>query len=178
MSNFSPLLERNHAFATGDAHVGITPVPNHQLIVVTCMDHRVDPAHVLGIDLGDAMVLRNAGGRVNDDVIDEILFIATLTETVFGENALSFEVAVVHHTQCGTGFLADPEFRANYARRIGGDEEALAAQAVIDPEATVRHDVERILSSSAVPTRVSVSGHIYDLDTGLVTTVEPARSRS
>lgn len=178
MSNFGPLLERNRAFAASDAHVGIAASPNHQVMVVTCMDHRVDPAHMLGIELGDAMVLRNAGGRVDDSVVDEILFIATLTETVFGENAPPFEVAVVHHTQCGTGYLADPAFRADYAGRIGADEEALAAVAVVDPEVTVRADVERILSSSAVPTRVSVSGHVYDLDTGLVTTVEPARSRS
>ena len=178
MSNFDPLLERNRAFAARNGHVGIAPPPNHQVMVVTCMDHRVDPAHVLGIELGDAMVLRNAGGRVNDEVIDEIAFIATLTETVFGENAPPFEVAVVHHTQCGTGYLADPTFRATYASRIGGDEETLATQAVVDPQATVRHDIERILSSSAVPTRVSVSGHIYDLDTGLITTVEPTHSQS
>ena len=178
MSDFSPLLERNLAFAATDAHAGVGGPPHYQVMVVTCMDHRVDPAHVLGIELGDAMVLRNAGGRVNDEVINEIVFIATLTETLFGDNAPPFEVAVVHHTQCGTGYLADPTFRASYASRIGGDQQALAAQAVVDPEATVRDDIERILSSTAVPSRVSVSGHIYDLDTGLVTTVEPAHSPS
>ncbi len=178
MSNLDRLLERNQSFAAREGHVAVSQLPAHQAMVVTCIDHRVDPAQVLGIELGDALVLRNAGGRVNDDVINEVAFIGALTEMMLGENAPPFEVAVVHHTKCGTGFLADPAFRASYAALIDGDEDALAAQAVIDPHATVRADVERILSSPLVPARVSVSGHVYDLDTGLVTTVEPARTRS
>ena len=71
------------------------------------MDGRVDPAHILGVELGDALVMRNAGGRVNDEVISEIAFIGALTEQLFGDDAPPFEVAVLHHTACGTGFLAD-----------------------------------------------------------------------
>jgi carbonic anhydrase len=80
-------------------------------------------------------------------------------------------VAVVHHTKCGTGFLADPQFRSTFAARSGLDEDMLAAQAVIDPEATVRIDVARLVASPRVPDTVIVSGHVYDLDTGLVTTI-------
>jgi carbonic anhydrase len=80
-------------------------------------------------------------------------------------------VAVIHHTQCGTGFLADPQFRSTFAARSGLDEGVLAAEAVIDPEATVRIDVARLVASPRVPDTVTVSGHVYDLDTGLVTTI-------
>ena len=88
MSNLEPLLERNQAFAANGGHEGLTPLPTHMLFLVTCIDGRVDPAHVLGADLGDALVLRNAGGRVNDEVINEIVFIAALTEEILGDDAV------------------------------------------------------------------------------------------
>ena len=174
MSNLAPLLERNQDFARTGAHAGLTPIPAHQLFVVTCIDGRVDPAHVLGVALGDALVLRNAGGRVTDEVVDEITFVATLTETMFGDDAPPFEVAVIHHTSCGSGFLADDQFRRTYADRIGKDQRRLEELAVTDPAASVRSDAERLLRSPALPSRVSVSGHVYDVDTGLVTTIVPA----
>jgi carbonic anhydrase len=173
MSNLDPLLERNQAFARAGGHLGISPMPEHQLFIVSCIDPRVDPAHILGAGLGDALVLRNAGGRVTNEVIDEIAFIAQLTETMFGDDAPSFEVAVVHHTSCGTRFLADDAFRRSFASRIDADETELAAAAVTDPIQSVRRDVEKLATSPLVPSRMTVSGHVYDVDTGLVETVVP-----
>lgn len=72
---------------------------------------------------------------------------------------------------CMTGLLADPGFRARFAARSGLDEARLAAEAVTDPETTVRVDVARLVLSSAVPPTIVVSGHIYNLDSGLVTTL-------
>ena len=174
MSDFDPLLERNQAFAATGAHSGLTPFPAHQVMVVTCMDARVDPAHTLGLDLGDALVLRNAGGRVTDDVLAEVAFMAELTELMQGDDAPPFEVAVIHHTACGSGFLADDDFRGRLARRTGRDEADLAAAAVTDPEATVRTDVAAVTGSAMLPSRVQASGHVYDLDTGQISTVVPA----
>jgi carbonic anhydrase len=171
MSNLDPLLERNQAFARTRAHQGLSPMPSQQLFVVSCIDARVDPTHILGAGLGDALVLRNAGGRVTDEVINEIAFIAALTESMFGDDAPPFEVAVIHHTSCGTRFLADDAFRRSFAARIDADETELAAAAVTDPIQSVRRDVEKLLASPLVPSRVTVSGHVYDVDTGLVETV-------
>jgi carbonic anhydrase len=78
------------------------------------------------------------------------------------------------HTQCGTGALADDGFRRRYAERIGADEAALRDQAVLDPTATVLRDVELLRSAPQVPDRVRVSGHVYDVVSGLVETVVPA----
>jgi hypothetical protein len=75
MTNLDPLLERNHAFAGTGVHAELTPMPRLSLFVITCIDGRVDPARVLGLELGDALVLRNAGGRVTDEVIEEIAFV-------------------------------------------------------------------------------------------------------
>ena len=174
MSKLDPLLERNQSFAQAGGHDGVTPMPNHQVLVISCMDHRVDPAHILGIDLGDALVLRNLGGRVSDETIRDIAFIAALTETMFGDEAPPFEVAVIHHTECGSGFLADDDFRRGFADRVGASEQELAAQAVTDPAQSVLADVEALLASPLLPGRMSVSGHVYDVTSGLVTAVAAA----
>jgi carbonic anhydrase len=148
------------------------------VVVVTCLDHRVDPAIVLGLQLGDAPVIRNAGGRVTQAVIDDIAFLAFLAEQLFaGQTAPDrlFEVAVVHHTQCGTGFLADPAFRRKAAETTGLAEADLEASAVTDPHITVKADVEHLLTSPLLSPKVSVSGHVYDIATGRVATAIDAR---
>lgn len=142
-------------------------------MVVTCLDPRVDPAHFLGLRLSDAMVVRNVGGRVTPEVINNVAFIAQLAESVLPDGPL-FEVAVIHHTQCGTGALADDGFRHSYAERIGVDETSLRGDAVLKPTETVKRDVERLCAASAISPRVTVSGHVYDVLTGLVETVLPA----
>jgi carbonic anhydrase len=81
---------------------------------------------------------------------------------------------VIHHTQCGTGALADDNFRRRYGERIGADESTLLTRAVLDPAATVTRDVERLRHAPAISPRVTVSGHVYDIVTGRVETVIPA----
>jgi carbonic anhydrase len=165
-------LARNAGFAAGGGHRNAVVFPRLRLFVVTCLDPRVDPAHVLGLGLGDAMVVRNVGGRVTPEVIDDVAFIAQLAENAVPGGPL-FEVAVLHHTQCGSGALADKSFRRRYAERIGADESALRATAVLDPAATVTHDVEVLRSAPAISSRVPISGHVYDVTSGCVHTVAP-----
>lgn len=172
-ANVDVALERNRAFAAAGDHEGAVVFPNLRLFVITCLDPRVDPAHFLGLDLSDAMVVRNAGGRVTPEVIEDVAFIGQIVEGAIPDGPL-FEVAVIHHTQCGTGALADDTFRRSYAERIGADESSLRDRAVLDATATVAIDVERLRAAAAIPARVRVSGHVYDVTTGLVHTVVPA----
>ena len=177
MTKMTLLFERNAQFAVSyePAALGI---PSQQVLIVTCLDHRVDPAIVLGLELGEAPVIRNAGGRVTQAVVDDVAFLAVLAEQLFVDQDdpdTLFEVAVVHHTQCGTGFLSDPAFRRQVAEVTSLSEAALEASAVVDPHATIGADVERLLTSESLPTNVSVSGHVYDIATGRVTTTHDAR---
>ena len=103
-------------------------------------------------------------------MIDDVAFIGQLAENLLPDGPL-FEVAVIHHTQCGSGALADRTFRRRYAQRIGADEATIREHAILDPAATVTRDVERLRSARAIPARVSVSGHVYDVVTGLVQTI-------
>jgi len=167
MTRMTPLLARNEQFARTYTPAALG-IPAAQLLVVTCLDHRVDPAIVLGLQLGEAPVIRNAGGRVTQAVIDDIAFVAFLAEQLFGGQDAAdtlFEVAVIHHTQCATGFLADP----------GLADAALAASVVADPHATVQADVERLLTSPLLTPKVSVSGHVCAIATGRLTTAVDAR---
>jgi carbonic anhydrase len=177
MTKMNPLLERNEQFARTYTPAALG-LPTAQVLLVTCLDHRVDPAIVLGLQLGEAPVIRNAGGRVTEAVIDDIAFLAFLAGQLSagqGPRDTLFEVAVLHHTQCGTGFLADPGFRRQAAGATGLSEAALEASAVADPYATVKADVERLLTSPRLSPKVSVSGHVYDIATGRVTTTLDAR---
>ncbi len=163
-------LHRNRAFATAGRHQGAVVLPNLRLFVITCLDPRVDPSHVLGLDLSDAVVVRNVGGRVTSEVIADVAFVSQLAERAIPDGPL-FEVAVIHHSQCGAAVLADDGFRGEHAQRVGIDEATLRERAILDPEQTVQADVERLRSSRAIPARVTTSGHVYDVETGLVKTV-------
>jgi carbonic anhydrase len=174
-ANIDSALQRNRVFAAAGGHRGAVVFPKLRLFVITCLDPRVDPAHFLGLGLSDAMVVRNVGGRVTPEVINDVAFIGQLAENVLPDGPL-FEVAVIHHTQCGTGALVDDTFRRRYAERIGADESTLREHAVLDPAGTVTRDVERLHFAPAISPRVTVSGHVYDVVTGLVETVIPASS--
>ncbi len=173
MSGLQDLLVRNRDFAAFEGHLGARVMPTLGLGILTCLDPRVDPASFLGLRLSEAMVLRNAGGRVTDRVIADLSFTTFMAQTM--ATGAGIEIAVIHHTECGTGFLADEAFRMSYAAHSGYSEDDLVAEAVTDPFATVQHDTELLLTHSLLPEAVSVSGHVYDLATGEITTVVPAR---
>jgi carbonic anhydrase len=177
MSNIDSLLFRNAAFAASDVRQQ-TPrlpfLPHRGLYVITCIDPRVDPADFLGLEFGEAIVARSVGGRVTPAVIQDVAYIGYLVETKAPEGPY-FEAAIIHHTDCGSGLLADEELRHGFSQRTGYDEHTLADLPVLDPTATVRADVERLLSDPRISRHITVSGHVYDVQTGLVTTVaEPA----
>jgi carbonic anhydrase len=173
VAGIDTVLTRNRAFATARGHEGASLFPNLGLLVVTCLDARVDPAHILGVGLGDALVMRNNGGRVTPQVIDDLAYVSQLAEAARPDGPL-FEVAVIQHTQCGAARLADDAFRRQYAERIGADEAGLREYAIADPVETVASDVERLRSAGAISSRIMFSGHVYDVATGLVETVTPA----
>jgi len=170
-------LARNRSFAAAGGHEGAVVFPNLRLFVITCLDPRVDPAHFLGLGLSDAMVVRNVGGRVTPEAINDVAFIGQIVESALPDGPL-FEAAVIHHTQCGAGALADDTFRHRYAERIGADDSSLRDRAILDPAVTVTRDVELLRSAPAISPRISVSGHVYDVVTGLVETVIPADAKA
>jgi carbonic anhydrase len=178
MSNFDELLRNNTRFAATGAKERVPAIPflpHKQVYILTCIDPRVDPAQVFGLELGDAIVARTVGGRVTPAVIQDLAWISYLHE-VKTPDADWFELAIVHHTDCGSGFFADDALRHGFAAR-GFDDAELAKLAVLDPAATVPLDVEKVIESPQVSAKIKVSGFSYDVKTGLVSTVVPPESR-
>jgi len=172
MTGSGSLSGRNAAFATTGAwrDMPIPFLPRQHAYVITCIDPRVDPALFFGLELGDAVVSRNVGGRVNSSIIEQVAYLSYLVETKAPDGPW-FEVLVVHHTDCGSGFLADEDFRRGYAQRTGLNEADLATVPVLEPKKTVHVDVDKLLSAPQLSPWITVSGHVYDLGTGLVSTV-------
>jgi carbonic anhydrase len=149
MADIHALLRRNEHFAT--THEGGPIYPRSNVCVITCLDPRTDPANFLELGVGDAVVIRNAGGRVTQALIDDLAFITYLSETVVKPDGPPLEVAVIHHNKCGTHFLANADFRHAFEAHVGAEDKdaELAARAVTDPKKTVRNDVELLLSSTS-----------------------------
>jgi carbonic anhydrase len=178
MSNLDTLLERNTQFARTDAKdrgPQIPFIPNRQTFVITCIDPRVDPSELFGLDLGDAIVSRNVGGRVTPAMLQDVAWISYLHE-VKTPDAEWFDIVVMHHTDCGSGLFADADLRRGFAARGFADSD-LDRLPVLDPTETVREDVAVLLAYPNLSANVRVAGWAYDVATGLVTAVTPPRSR-
>lgn len=158
------LLDANRAFAA-EFTGGDTPKrPARQLFVLTCMDARVDPLRLLGLELGDAHVMRNAGGRVSDDALRSVVISSALLGTR--------EVVVIHHTDCGLGHTTDEQVRRDLAEQ-GVDVGNLWIGAFDDLDASVRDDVATLRSSLAAAD-IAVTGYVYDVRTGALRQVDDA----
>ena len=146
------LLEANRAYAKG--HSGTSgPEPSRRLAVVTCMDTRIDLLRVLGLGLGEAHVIRNAGARVTDDVLRSL----ALSTHVLGVDT----VVLVQHTKCGLTGVTDRELRD----RTGA---AIEFFAISDHAEVLTQDVERILSVPWLEPLRTAAGWLYDVETGLM----------
>ena len=179
MSSFDSWLKRNKEFAAQQS-AGGTLMPSlpraltHlKAIVITCADMRVDPAHVLGIKPGEAVVMRNIGGRITPGILKELALLGRIGE-VAGENAGGdgeFHLIVMQHTDCGmTRLTGNPEMLAHYFQV---KESELKAKAVPDPRAAVRSDVALLRAIPDLPSAWIISGLVYDVATGLVDVVAP-----
>lgn len=171
MSSIDTLVSRNRARAAAGAHEGLTMRPRLGSCVLTCLDPRVEPASFLGLSAGDAVVLRNAGGRVTPEVQRDL---AVMTELARGPRGPEDRllVAVVHHSQCGTAALADAAFRQRVADSSGDPAAALVALAVTDPARSVRTDVARLRAHPVLGRRLLVVGLVYDVVSGLLEVVD------
>jgi carbonic anhydrase len=158
MSALDDVLAANERFASAFTAGDLPAPPGSHLAVLTCMDARILPLGVFGLELGDAHVLRNAGGRVTDDVLRSLL----VSTHVLGVRA----IAVVHHTLCGMRATTDDELRAKVTEATGHSPGDLEFHAVTDADADLRSDVERLTQSGLLPAGTDVRGYEYDVQTG------------
>ena len=179
MSDLECMLERNRDFAARQSAAGaLIPslpraLPNVRAIIIGCADMRVDPAHVFGIKPGEAVVMRNIGGRITPGLLEQLGLLGRIGE-VAGEipgGSGEFHIIVLQHTDCGITRLAgDADMLTRYFQIQEAD---LKTKAVTDPRAAVAVDVALLRAIPALPKEWLVSGLVYDVETGLVEIVVP-----
>ena len=180
MNSLDSMLRRNKDFAARQSAAGtLMPslpqaLPNVKAIIIGCADMRVDPADILGIKPGEAVVMRNIGGRITPEVLEQLGLLGRIGE-VAGEipgGGGEFHLIVLHHTDCGiTRLVGNPAMLAHYFQI---PEAELKTKAVTDPRAAVAADVALLRAIPALPSEWLISGLVYDVATGLVEVVVPA----
>jgi carbonic anhydrase len=163
MAEFDTFQTANAAFVE-QFDKGAAPMPPaRHVAVVTCMDARLHPEKFLGLEIGDAHVIRNAGGRVSEDAIRSLVISQRLLGTT--------EVVVIHHTDCGMITFQNEDLRAKIQTDLGVDVGGRDFLPFTDLEQSVRDDIETIRESALIPKGITVSGAIYDVHTGKLTPV-------
>lgn len=167
------LIDRNKWFAAAFDHADLSILPKLQTVIVACGDARVDPAHVLGLELGEAVVLRNNGGRATRAVIEEIAMLAFLVNTLTEGRETGFNVILMQHTQCGAQRLANPDLQKMLQEKIGVD---VSDHAITDQESDLIADIDRLTAAPELPDAITVSALLYDVATGAAREIAPTAS--
>jgi carbonic anhydrase len=170
MSVSDELVQANAEYAKTFDRGNLPMPPARRLAVVTCMDARIDPSRQLGLEEGDAHVIRNAGGLARDALRSLVI-----SQRLLGTN----EIAVIHHTDCGMLTFTNSDLHAKVKQDLGADASNIDFLPFADLEESVREDVAFLLSSPLIPGDVIIRGFLYDVHTGKLNEVqfEPAAQR-
>jgi carbonic anhydrase len=158
MSITDETLEANTQYASNFTHGDLPAPPARHLAVITCMDARLHPEKFLGLDLGEAHIIRNAGGRASDDALRSLIISAHL----LGTN----EFMVIHHTDCGMLSFSNNELQYHLKEETGEDASHIDFLPFSDLEDSVRNDIQTVRESPFISNDISIRGFIYDVHTG------------
>src|SRR5881398_37022 len=162
MSATDDLLANNAQYAENFTKAELPLPPAKKLAVVACMDARIVVSRILGLEEGDAHVIRNAGGVITDDEIRSL----AISQRLLGTE----EIILVHHTDCGMLTFTDDDFKKSIQAEVGF-KPAWASEAFTDLDEDVRQSIARIRNSPFIPKKDSVRGFVFDVATGKLSEV-------
>ena len=177
MSNLDVMLKRNKEYAAQKSEPGdpmLQALPKVKAVIIGCADMRVDPAYVLGIKPGEAVVIRNIGGRITPGLLEQMGMLGRIGEVAGAApgGGGEFHLIVLQHTDCGMTRLAkDTSMVAHYFQI---PEKEVEAKSILDPRAAVAVDVAALRAIPALPGEWLISGLVYDVKSGVVEVVVPA----
>jgi carbonic anhydrase len=163
MTVIDQLVDNNEGYAASFDKGDLPLPPAHKVAVVACMDARLDPARVLGLEEGDAHVIRNAGGVITDDEIRSL----AISQNLLGTE----EIVLIHHTDCGMLTFTDDQF-ADQLEEATGERPDWHAHAFDDLDENVRASRRKIEESPFIPKTHSVRGFVYEVETGRLRPVD------
>jgi carbonic anhydrase len=166
MGSYDAMLDANARFVEGFDQGDAQLPPNRPVAVLTCIDARVVPPLFLGLGIGDAHVLRNAGGRASDDALRSLIISSQLLGTR--------QLMVIHHTDCGMLTFTNEDAWTMLEDATGTSARDIDFLPFSDVEASLREDVRTIRDNPFIPKDAEVTGWVYDVGTGRVTQVEDA----
>jgi len=155
---FDDLLAANRRYASRFHDPGVAGVAAKELAVLTCIDSRIDPLAMLGLQPGDAKIIRNAGARVTDDALRSLVLSANLLG--------ARRICVVQHTNCAMVGSTEDEMRARVTDASGADASGWEFLVSLDQTTTLREDIERIRECPLIPATVEIGGFVYDVHSG------------
>ena len=158
MSYFEQFMKANQAYVALHGQLNLPLKPKTRVAIVTCMDSRLHIAQALGLALGDAHILRNAGGRVTEDMIRSLV----ISQQQMGTR----EIVVLHHTDCGAQTFNNEDFQEHLKHELGVDVSGKDFLPFQDVEESVREDMKLLRECPLIPDDVIISGAVYDVDTG------------
>ena len=165
MSVFDEMLAHNRGYAKKFDLGHLQTPPVRKLVILTCMDSRMDLEQLLGLRVGDAHMIRNAGGLATDDAISSLILSTHLLGTRF--------IAIIQHTECGLMSITDEEFRWRLSTSTGKDASHLNFHAFRDLDRNVREQVARVRQDPFLPATIEVRGFVYDVKRGSLREVQP-----
>jgi carbonic anhydrase len=157
MGAIDEMLSANRQYAERFDKGRLAPPPRRKIAIVLCMDARIDPARALGLEEGDAHVIRNAGGRVF-----EALRSLAISQQLLGTE----EVAIIHHTDCGMLTFRDDDIRRKLRENLGANADYMAFLPFEDLDQSVKDDIETYRASPIVRHDIPVRGFVYDVQSG------------
>jgi carbonic anhydrase len=180
MDTIETLRSRNEHFAARHEPRDMTMMPRLRCMIIGCADPRVDPADILGLELGDAAVIRNIGGRITPATLQTMAMLRLVASAdPGGPPGPGWHLILLHHTDCGIKRLTGyPDLLAEH---FGIEISELNSKHVSDPSASVKTDVAALKANPLLPAELLVSGLLYDVKTGLTEQVvgpEPLRTES
>jgi carbonic anhydrase len=172
MNVVDELLKRNETFAENEFAPGLKIVPSMKTMIIGCVDSRVDPAEILGLNQGEAVVIRNVGGRIEPATLHNMAILGAVTKANGGAVGTGWNLIVLHHTDCGIKpcLTHAPHL---LAKQFDVPVDELGKFEINDPYKSVAVDVAALKANPNLPAGFTVSGLVYDVDTGRVQTVVP-----
>lgn len=177
MNNLDAMLQRNKEYAArqpGPHALIRESLPHVKALIIGCADMRVDPAYVLGIEPGEAVVIRNIGGRITPGLMEQLGMLGRIGEVAgaIPGGGGEFHLIVLQHTDCGiTRLTKDTSMLGRYFQI---QEREVEAKSILDPRAAVAMDVAALRGIPGLPGDWLISGLVYDVTTGLVEVIVPA----
>ena len=158
--SFADLLDANRGYAETFDMEGFDGIAHAGVALVTCMDSRIDPLSIIGLQPGDAKIFRNPGGRVTPQALEAL---------VLGVHLLNVDrILVIPHTRCAMASATLDELRERVGASAGQDASWQSFGVVDDQEAALHDDVRVVRSHPLIPASVAIGGFLYDVDTGLL----------